>query len=201
MALRQITPDMKNVLAFCLAVLLGGCSKEAPGDQATAEAPADIPQGTQTEFPDTPGLAKTEVKNTANIITSAGYWLNGKKEGSWAEYSDVGSIKNITTYINGKKEGLYTEFNTSNQLVKQCTYHNDLRHGEYREYNGTIPKEIRHYEAGKQEGITQIFYDTGKIMEEGSYKDGLRDGVSKWYDMEGKLTIEYEYNKGQLVKK
>jgi antitoxin component YwqK of YwqJK toxin-antitoxin module len=38
-------------------------------------------------------------------------------------------------------------------------------------------------------------------MEESLYKNGLRDGVSKWYDQEGNLTIQYEYKNGELVKK
>ena len=38
-------------------------------------------------------------------------------------------------------------------------------------------------------------------MEEGNYKNGTRDGLSRWYDQEGKMTIEYEYKNGALVKK
>ena len=38
-------------------------------------------------------------------------------------------------------------------------------------------------------------------MEEGLYKNGTRDGVSKWYDQQGNVTIEYEYQNGALIKK
>jgi antitoxin component YwqK of YwqJK toxin-antitoxin module len=57
------------------------------------------------------------------------------------------------------------------------------------------------YVSGKLEGTVRIFYENSKLMEESLYKNGLRDGVSKWYDQEGNLTIQYEYKNGELVKK
>ena len=45
------------------------------------------------------------------------------------------------------------------------------------------------------------YYDNGNIMEESLYENGKLNGVSKWYDQDGNITLEYEYKDGTLVKK
>jgi len=44
------------------------------------------------------------------------------------------------------------------------------------------------------------FYDNGTIQEESNYENGVLHGLAKWYDQEGNLSIEYEYDEGKLVK-
>ena len=56
------------------------------------------------------------------------------------------------------------------------------------------------YQQGKLEGTLKIYYLRGKIMEEGTYKNDTRDGISRWFNEEGKVTIEYAYKNGELVK-
>ncbi len=190
---------MNRVQVFCLSVLLYGCGKEpntGAGDVATA------PVGIQEEFPDTPGLVKTIIRDQTDRIATTGFYLNGKKESSWVDYySNSGMTRMVTSYVQDKKEGMCLEFSTSNQLVRRYFYHNDQLHGEYKEYNASMLKEERFYDKGKQEGITKIYYDGGGILEESYYKNGVREGSAKWFDKAGNVTIDYEYKNGQLVKK
>ena len=93
------------------------------------------------------------------------------------------------------------EMNNSGQMTKRFYYHKGLRHGDYKEYNYSNLKEERIYRFGKIEGTVKIYYDNLRVMEEGNYKGGVRDGISKWYDPDGKVSIEYEYKNGELVKK
>ena len=37
-------------------------------------------------------------------------------------------------------------------------------------------------------------------MEESNYENCVLNGIAKWYDQEGNVTIEYEYDEGKLVK-
>ena len=179
-----------------LTLLLAGCDKaQEPGN--TAEGPTGI----QETFDDSPGLIRSEIVNPAGRLVTIGYWLNGKKEGAWADYTEDERVYRLTTYVGGKKEGIYLEFNTDNRLIKRCYYHNDQRHGKYVEYSPMQLKEERFYSYGKLEGISRVYFPNGKLMEEGYYVDGLREGVSKWYDRDGNLTLEYMYHKGELVKK
>lgn len=184
--------------AMVAVILLVGCDTPPPS-AATSEG-AEPLQGVQIPYDDTPGLVKTEMRNAADGLGGIGYYQDGKKSGSWVEYDQNNMIKSVTTYVNGKREGITLEFN-NNQIVRQYLSHNDRRHGEYVEYNGVRIREVRHYEAGKMEGVTRIYYDNGTLMEESHYANGLRDGVSKWFDQAGNLSIQYEYNKGELIKK
>ena len=36
-------------------------------------------------------------------------------------------------------------------------------------------------------------------MEESNYKNGKLDGTARWYDQEGNVTIEYEYQDGEWL--
>ena len=36
-------------------------------------------------------------------------------------------------------------------------------------------------------------------MQEAPYTDGTMHGIAKWYDEDGKLSLAYEYENGELV--
>jgi len=185
---------------LCITIFCYGCGSGQSDQKEIAE--------TVTATQIRPGVANLsglqiiEEKDGNGKVTSVGFYLNGKKEGSWTTYfSGGGAIRTLTTYIQDKKEGWYLEFGENNSLTKRIMYHEDQRHGEYKEFVYAAVREHRNYQNGKQDGVTKVFYDTGKLMEEGLYKNGVREGISKWYDQEGNVTIEYEYKDGQLVKK
>lgn len=193
---------MKYLKIVLAALVLAACSENSGSSSKLEGELGGVPAGaTKEEFADSPGLYKISVPDNAGAMSASGTLLNDKKQGSWVEYYPNGIVKTITAYVDGKKEGIYLEMNASGQVVKRCNFHNDVREGEYREYEYATVKEERFYKAGKLEGIVKIFYPDGKVMEEGNYANGVRDGVSKWYDQQGNVTIEYEYKKGQLVKK
>lgn len=182
-----------------LLILSSGCNNETPKTDQNKEA--GQPAGILQTFEDSPGLVRSEIVDAAGRLATIGYWLNGKKEGSWTDYTQDERVYRLTTYIQGKKEGLYLEFDTRNQVSHRYFYHNDELEGKYLVYENTYLKEVKFYVKGKQEGVSRVYYGTSKLMEEGYFKDGLRDGISKWYDRDGNLTLKYEYKKGELIKK
>lgn len=193
---------MKTCSIVLMFLLIMGCSQQDQTREAVGGAIPEIPTGAMTEsLEDTPGLTRVTLNDNNGKVAMGGFYLNQKREGSWVEYHPNGMIKTITTYVGGKKEGLFAEFSETGQTVRRCLYHNDQRDGEYREYNYSTVKEERFYKGGKLEGAVRIYYPDGKIMEEGLYVNGVRDGISKWYDQQGNLTIQYEYKEGTLVKK
>lgn len=179
---------------FFVLLLLTGCDKN------TSNTKEEIP-GIKEEFPDTPGLIRTEIVDAGGNLSAIGYYLNGKKEGAWTEYTQDERVHRLTTYVNGKKEGVYLEFNAANNVSVRCFYHNDERHGKYVEYSSTGLQEDRFYSFGKLDGVAHKYYPNGNLMEEGYYRNDKREGISKWYDREGNKTLEYEYHEGELVKK
>lgn len=191
---------MKRYGLIFLVVAMS-CSTDSPTstDETTS---AVIPQnGVPQIFADTPDLKKLNFFDATGKIISTGYTKNERYAGSWVELYPNGLPKTITTYVDGKKEGLSLELTNNGQVSRQIYYHQNLKHGDYKEYNYAVLKEERFYENDKLEGLVKIFYGDGKIMEEGAYKNGTRHGISRWYDQVGTVTIEYEYDNGQLIRK
>jgi len=198
---------MRTMIILALFAAVFGCTgsitqsnaiKNDPVDSLNFEIPADA---AREKFADNPSLEKITIKNKQGYVTLEGNLLNGKKEGTWAEYNPNGTVKSLTVYSGGKKEGLYIELNGTGQFVRRISYHNNVRHGEYVEFAFPNKKEERNYVNGKIEGVVRLYYPDGKVMEEGAYKNDTRDGISRWYGVDGKLSIEYEYKNGVLVQK
>jgi antitoxin component YwqK of YwqJK toxin-antitoxin module len=156
--------------------------------------------GVLETFPETPGVVRTQIRDAADLLLSTGYYLNGKKEGSWVDYYPSRMMKSLTTYIQDHKEGIALEFEENSSVSKKYFYHNDKLHGEYLVLTGAVVREEKHFENGLQTGVARAYYENGLLQEESYYKEGKRHGASKWYDKDGLLTIQYEYKDGELIK-
>jgi antitoxin component YwqK of YwqJK toxin-antitoxin module len=197
---------MKHSITLLLALAILSCSSPETDKEklnSSSVAIAGIPEGARLEkYDDNPEMEKITVRDEAARVVAQGTLLKGLREGTWTEFTVNGLIKKVVPFVHGKKEGLYIEFNDNGQLLKRISYHNDLRNGEYREYTYSNLKESRFYRNDKLEDTVKIYYDNAvAIMEKGVYKNGIRNGISRWYDQNGKVTIEYEYKNGELVKK
>jgi len=190
---------MKQVIILFGVLFLASCTNET-ADQPTVAA-ANMPAGAvQEPFEDNPNMVKVTVSDATGNITAYGIYVNGLREGSWAELHPNGHVKNVTGYVNGLKEGQSVEIDNRGQLLERFTYHNDKLEGPYTKYNRSRIKEVKNYKNGLLEGKVEIFYDNAKVMEESYYKNGKRDGIAKWYDQEGNVTIEYTYVDGEWIK-
>lgn len=192
--LHQVPMKTRIPVFLALAIVLTNCA-------SGPSAPTEELLGILEEFPDTPGLIRTEIVDAAGRLATIGYYRNGKKEGAWTDYTQDQRVHRLTTYVDGKKEGIYLEFSPTNHVTVRCFYHNDILHGKYVEYSPIAIKEERYYVNGEIDGLARSYFNDGKLMEEGYYKNGKREGISKWYDRDGNKTLEYEYRAGELVKK
>lgn len=191
-------PYMKKLMLI-LSVGLLGCNAEVEYSAETVEGLAALPATAVKEpYEDNSNLIKVTVNGTDHI-SAQGDMFNGKKAGTWTEYHPNGVVRSVTTYVDGQKQGAMLTIDDRGQLQTRSYYHNGVLHGDYIVYNRTRIKEERHYITGKLEGALKKYYDNGKIMEESYYKNGLMHGMAKWYDQEGNVTIEYEYDNGKLV--
>ena len=101
----------------------------------------------------------TSRHNISGEITSQGLYLDGKKEGLFKEYSELGILEFIQNFTNGLKNGLYQDngtigdywtnsFNTdikegeaklnttfTNETLMKGVYKNDLKDGKWKIYN------------------------------------------------------------------
>ena len=88
---------MKKTPVTILFALLFSCGTPTESVQDNQKNQSSTP-GIITEFLDTPGLSKIEIRNASDQLVSSGYRLNGKKESSWIEFSPAsGMIKSSSS--------------------------------------------------------------------------------------------------------
>jgi len=141
-------------------------------------------------------------KNNNDQKVSEGYTdASGRKQGPMVEYHPrKGLVKSITYYTNGKKNGPYIEVSESGSVQEKSWYVNDELQGERIKFNRTRVKEESFYVDNTLHGKRSLYYDNGKIQEEGNFVNGKRDGIVRWYNQEEQITIQTEYDNGEVVR-
>ncbi|MEO9485548.1 MAG: hypothetical protein ABJG47_18960 [Ekhidna sp.] len=181
---------------WILALVIAACG----GSNSTTEYDdSQIPGGAiMQDYAGISGLQKGTV-TIDGITVGEGDFLNGRYHGTWTSYTNEGWPQSITTYNNGKKQGIQLLFDNIGYVQVKASYYDDQLNGEYIVYNRRKISERKNYVSGVLHGIQERFYVDGTKMEESNYVNGKIDGMARWYDEEGNLTIEYEYEMGELI--
>ncbi len=185
---------MKNI--WIMAIFLIAC-----GDSNSLVSAGDsqIPGGaTLQDYPGVPGLQKAVLKS-GDITIGEGDFLNGKYHGTWTSFGSDGRLQSITSYYKGKKQGVQLVFDNTGYVQIKASYFDDQLNGEYLVYSRRTIIERRHYSGDQPNGLQERFYANGVKMEEKNMVNGKIDGTARWFDEQGNLTIEYEYEMGELV--
>ncbi len=129
-----------------------------------------------------------------------GTLIDGVRNGTWISYhAGKDMIKLMTTYIHGKKNGVEMEFNDRGQMIRLTEYKNDELHGLSAKYQFGRPTEETHYKHGILDGHFAIYGSQGKIQRQGSFKNGKQHGTMQYFDQDGNVMLEYEYENGEKV--
>lgn len=134
-------------------------------------------------------------------LLEKGYLLDGKKMGAWTEYNEkfLFPLK-ISHFINDNFYGPYTEFNLQGQVSLMANYKDNLLDGPWTSFRISRPTVEAFYKDGKLEGVYKEYdYKNGKLQKEIYYLNGLEDGPYRYYNPEGKITMEYIYKKGERI--
>ena len=85
------------------------------------------------KFTEVPFTGKIEGKRQGNF-------KNGRKEGSWVFYHDIGQLKSKGDWKNGFQEGPWIEYWKNGQLYYKCDFKNGKRVGSWVGYwdNGSV---------------------------------------------------------------
>ncbi len=200
-------------VAFGFIMLLsqacGETSTPAASDAGTAELQATETNSTASS--ETEGFFTEEVPGTeltrvfredkdGNIVED-GFLKNGIKQGPWLTYERVFIYpKSLTHYENGIVNGIYMEFTTSGQVALQAVYRNNQLNGPWSRYKGGRMEASAYYKDGELHGVYKEFMPLfGRLQKEIHYKNGQQDGLYRYYDDEGRITMEYMYEKGEKV--
>ncbi len=145
------------------------------------------------------GIQYAVKKSSDGSIAEDGYLVNGAKTGSWTTYYEDGKPKNIYNYLNGKLYGRYMEFSNRCQLSVFAGYENDQFHGTYSKFKFGRPLQETTYVNGQIDGYHKEYGSDGKIQKEMKFKSGKQHGKMRFFDTEGNVTIEYDYENGEKV--
>lgn len=151
---------------------------------------------------DIPGtsIKRAREVDANGVLKIEGYLLDGKKTGQWIEYTPDGDIVLINSYVNGLLDGVVTRMSYRNQVDLRIHYKNGKMDGQYTAYKFGKLVEERYYKEDKLDGVSKTYDDhTFKLKQEVEYKNGLQDGFFRYYDEDGKLSLEYQYKNGEKV--
>ena len=195
--------DPINIALVAIIIILIGFTayKNMGGGSSdtVAAGPVNAEGYSVTDLEGSP-VKKMEKFDDNNTLVESGAMLNGLKTGSWTTYYPEGRVKSISSYLAGKLNGVQLNFNDRGQVELQAFYKDGLLHGNWAAYtNGTRKKEERVYNMGKMEGVNRHYDKLGKLQKEIGFKNDLQHGSYKYYDEEGNILMEYEYENGEKV--
>ena len=145
------------------------------------------------------GFQYAEKRDAEGNLLSAGYLYNGKKSGTWTEYSN-GRIRKVESYINGLLNGPVLHINDRNDLTKVEHYRNGKLHGLVAEYKFSRPLYEIHYKDNQLHGKATYYFDNnGKVQKVLHYKEGKLHGDVDYYNDRGEHIMHYVYKNGEKV--
>lgn len=92
-------------------------------------------------------------------------------------------------------------FDTKSNIYNQDGYLTDgiLVENHYN-FNDNIPAIAVQYRNNQMNGFYKTFSETGQLISNRTFCDGLLHGISKFYDENGSLIVEDEYDYGMKIK-
>ncbi len=184
-----------TIFVFAIAMLVAcGNSSTGSGPMANLDGFEKIDAGN--------GTKQVIKKDAEGNLLESGFIINGSKSGTWITYytaKDAGRMKTLASYTNGILNGPYFEFNNRGQIESESNYMDNKYHGKVVSYKFGRPLTEKTYERGELNGLSSDYYSDGVIQKEINFKNGKQHGSMKWYNEEGKMTMQYEYKNGEKV--
>lgn len=127
---------------------------------------------------------------------AAGEYKDGNRTGDWTYYYPDGSVEQKGKYSQGKETGQWTWYYPGGKILRQEFYRNGKEEGESVEYDRQGNTVARgEYENGLRQG--EWIFEVNRTLQEGTYLDGERDGLWKYTDqVSGKVVFQGEYRDG-----
>ena len=148
------------------------------------------------------GVTKAIKRNASGDIVEEGYLSGGARNGVWLTFHEgdhAGKVKSIASYSNGILSGPYYELSNRGQIDREVNYANNMYNGRYAVYKfGRIQQESN-YKNNELDGVYKEYTSRGDLQKEINYKEGKQHGKMRYYNEDGKVTVEHEYKNGEKV--
>jgi len=185
------------VFVFISLLFFAACQSGEPNATTSAVSSVDESGFAKTAMNGVSGYEIGIKEDNQGKLKERGTYKSGQRDGAWTTYhTRNGLVETITNYKSGQRHGAFLKSSNTGTLQEIGYYVNGQLEGPYTKYNRTKIKEELNYKNGQLHGAVVKYFDTGEKLMESNYINGQRDGVEKYYDEEGKVTLEYTYKNG-----
>ena len=192
---------MRHIVLCLLAFHFFACQQES--SSIVEEVETVTVDEKEYEITDIPGSTakRAERRDPLGDLIEGGFVLGGKKHGTWTFYNqDSKAPEKFMSYIDGALNGPYIEMDMQGRYALIANYKANKLHGHYGKYRIGRAELTANYIDGALDGVMAEYnYRNQKIKQEISYKMGLKDGYMRYYNDEGKITLEYLYKDDERV--
>lgn len=122
-----------------------------------------------------------------------GYYVDGRKEGTWIKYFSDGSIQLKGTYNNNRPEGPYTRYYPNGKIAEQGEYKANAYKGLLLRYhdNGQLAYRANFNNQGQESGKVSYYHPNGKLALSYTVKNGKVQGQVSRYNTSGQLQSSF----------
>jgi len=129
----------------------------------------------------------TTLYHVNTLPAEEAYYKMGKKDSIRKIYDNlIGTQISQEFYKEGKKDGQWITFDQLGDTITVINYANDLMHGPYISYEDGVVNNYGAYVNGKKHGAWRTGLANNYRRTDGSYKNGIEFGEWIYYDIEGK---------------
>lgn len=149
----------------------------------------------------TPGHVTLESNWVDGILWVVQHWSNGVAHGVHEEFHRNGCIARCEYYNDGKLTGSVTQWYENAVICEIRHYSNGMIHGASVRchIDGQIWRHAYH-EAGRRAGLWVTFFTNSIPCNKGCYSNDVRHGVWHFYNEDGALKEEREYDMGKRIR-
>lgn len=128
-------------------------------------------------------------------VEQTGYYNNGRPDGIWKWYYENGNLLREEEYFQGKRDGSYTEYSKTGEIIAQGQYSDDEKNGNWKYKSGNNIEEGK-YIIGLRDGLWKSYFPDGTLRFKGNYVQGNANGTHVYYYENGKIKEERYYQSG-----
>ncbi len=123
-----------------------------------------------------------------------GYYVNGRKEGTWIKYFADGGVQLKGTYNNNRPEGTYTRYYNNGKIAEQGEFRANGYKGLLVRYheNGQLAYRANFNNQGQESGKVSYYHPNGKLALSYTVKNGQVQGQVARYNTNGQLLNSFE---------
>lgn len=123
------------------------------------------------------------------------YYFEGLLTGKSTSYHPDGKILEQGLYQNNQKIGHWVQYYPDGKIKISTNFQEGLDHGEYIEYDSNgVSRMIITFSLGKMNGVIKKFHPNKNLAFIGFFKDNFPSGIWQYYDENGKLQKEENWD-------